>query len=76
VVYLHAFLTSALDGGEWSVLRPGRFTPRERAPGIHWILGWVGLRAGLTTSSFTTILTFNAIPILMGRKSLRNLRMS
>jgi hypothetical protein len=25
-------LTSALDGGEWSASRPGRFTPRERAP--------------------------------------------
>jgi hypothetical protein len=31
-VYLHAFLSSALDGGEWSALRPGRFTPREMAP--------------------------------------------
>jgi len=29
---LHAFLTSALDGGERSASRPGRFTPRERAP--------------------------------------------
>jgi hypothetical protein len=26
---------------------PGRFTPRERAPGIHWIGGWVGPRTGL-----------------------------
>jgi hypothetical protein len=25
-------LTSALDGGEWSASRLGRFTPRERAP--------------------------------------------
>jgi len=23
------FLTSALDGGEWSASRPGRFTPKE-----------------------------------------------
>jgi hypothetical protein len=38
-------LTSALDGGEWSALRPGRFTPRERAPGTHWIGGWVDPRA-------------------------------
>jgi len=30
-------LTSALDGNEWSDSRPGRFTPRERAPGTHWI---------------------------------------
>jgi hypothetical protein len=26
-VYIHIFLTSALDGGEWSVSRPVRFTP-------------------------------------------------
>jgi hypothetical protein len=31
---VYAFLTSALD---WSASRPDRFTPRERAPGIHWI---------------------------------------
>jgi hypothetical protein len=41
------FLTSALDGGEWSASRPGRFTPRERAPGTAWIGGWVGPRAVL-----------------------------
>jgi hypothetical protein len=40
-------LTSALDGREWSASRPGRFTPRERAPGTHWIGGWVGPRAVL-----------------------------
>jgi hypothetical protein len=40
-------LTSAPDGGEWSALRPGRFTPRGRGPGTHWIGGWVGPRAVL-----------------------------
>jgi hypothetical protein len=40
-------LTSALDGGEWLVSRPGRFTSRERGPGTHWIGGWVGPTAGL-----------------------------
>jgi hypothetical protein len=44
-VQLHSFLTSALDGGEWSASRPGRFKPKERAPGTHWIGGWVGPRA-------------------------------
>jgi hypothetical protein len=29
----------------WSASRPDRFTPRERAPGTHWIGGWVGPRA-------------------------------
>jgi hypothetical protein len=40
-------LTSALDGGEWSASRPGRFTPKERASGTHGIGGWVGPRAVL-----------------------------
>jgi hypothetical protein len=40
-------LTSALDGDEWSASRPGRFIPRERVPGTHWIGGWVGPRAVL-----------------------------
>jgi hypothetical protein len=31
------FLTSALDGGEYSASRPCRFTPMEKAPDIHWI---------------------------------------
>jgi hypothetical protein len=35
-VYLHAFLTLALGGGEWSASRPGRFTSGERAPDTHW----------------------------------------
>jgi hypothetical protein len=29
-VQLHAFLTSALEGGEWSASRPSSLTPRER----------------------------------------------
>jgi hypothetical protein len=40
-------LTSALDGGEWSGLHPGRFSPRERAPGTYSIGGWMGPRAVL-----------------------------
>jgi hypothetical protein len=44
---LHAFLTSALGGGEGSSSGPGRFTPRERTPGTHWIGGWVSPRAVL-----------------------------
>jgi hypothetical protein len=45
-VWIHVFSTSTLVGGEWSASCPGRFTPRERAPGTHWI-GVVGPRAGL-----------------------------
>jgi len=46
-VYLHAFLTAAIDGGEWSASHLGRFTPGETASGTHWIGVWVGPRAGL-----------------------------
>jgi hypothetical protein len=38
------FLTSGLDGGEWSASRSCRFTPEERGPCIHWTGGWMGLR--------------------------------
>jgi hypothetical protein len=48
-VLLHAFFISALDGGERSALRSGRFTHGERVPGTHWIGAWVGFRAGLDT---------------------------
>jgi hypothetical protein len=41
-VYFQKFLTSAIDGGDWSALRPGRFTPREKAPRTHWLEGWLG----------------------------------
>jgi hypothetical protein len=40
-------LTSARDRDEWSVSRPDRFTPREKAPGTHCLGGWVGPRAVL-----------------------------
>jgi hypothetical protein len=46
-VYIHAFLYSALFGGEWSASRPGRFTLGERAPCTLWIGDWVGPRTGL-----------------------------
>ena len=35
-VYLHWFVTSALDGGEWSTWRPGQFTRRMS----HQYGGW------------------------------------
>jgi len=31
-VQLHAFLTLALDGGEWSTSCSSRFTPGEKSP--------------------------------------------
>jgi hypothetical protein len=43
------FLTSALDGREWSASRPSRFIPGDSAPGAHCIGGRVGPRAGPNT---------------------------
>jgi len=41
-IYLHAFLTLALDGGEWSASCPRCFTPSN-----HWVGEWVGPSASL-----------------------------
>jgi hypothetical protein len=40
--YIHAFITSGLDGGEWSASCPGEITPIT-----NWIWGWVGPTVGL-----------------------------
>jgi hypothetical protein len=61
-IYIHIFLTSALVG-EWSASRPGRFTPRERAPGTHWIGGWVGSRAGIDDVEKTKYLTLPGLEL-------------
>jgi len=45
--YSSTNFNSALDGSEWSVSRPGRFTPEERSAGTRWRGGWVGPRAVL-----------------------------
>jgi hypothetical protein len=46
-VLIHIFFTSAQIGGEWSSSYPCRSDPEERAPGTHWIEGWVDPRVGL-----------------------------
>jgi hypothetical protein len=45
----YSFLTSALDGGEWSAWCPSHafFNPGEKTPSTYWIGGWVGPRASL-----------------------------
>jgi hypothetical protein len=40
---------SALDGGEWSALRPGRFTAWKKVSSTIWMGCWMKLRAGLDT---------------------------
>jgi hypothetical protein len=50
------FLTSELDGGEWSALRSGYSPPRT-----HWVGGWVGPRAGLVAVEKRKILPLQGI---------------
>jgi hypothetical protein len=67
-VWIHIFLTLALVGGEWSASHPCRFTPEERAPGTHWIGGWVGPRAGLDDVEKRKFLTLPGLELrLLGR---------
>jgi hypothetical protein len=59
------FLTSAaLVGGEWSASLIGRFTPGERAPGTHWIGGWVCPRASLGAMEKRKIFTLPGLELL------------
>jgi hypothetical protein len=67
-VYIHIYLTSALFGGEWLASRPGRFTPEERAPGIHFIGCWMSPRTGLDDVEKRKFLTLPRLEIrLLGR---------
>jgi hypothetical protein len=38
----YSFLTSALDGGEWSTTRPGHALPQRKGPPVHIVResGW------------------------------------
>jgi hypothetical protein len=55
-VYVHVVLTSNTSWRCWSALLPGPGTHGERAPGTHWIGGWVGPRAGLEAVEKRTFL--------------------
>jgi hypothetical protein len=71
-VQIHVFLTSTLVGGEWLASRPGRFTPGERAPGTHWIGGWVKPRAGLDDVEKRKFLTLPGLELRpLGRPARR-----
>jgi hypothetical protein len=53
----YSFLTSVLDGGEWSASRPGRaLAPGKGPPGTHCTRSWVGARAGLDAAARGKIL--------------------
>jgi hypothetical protein len=46
-VLLHIFITSVLDGGQWSASCPSHFTPGEGASNTHLIGSWIGPRASV-----------------------------
>jgi hypothetical protein len=55
------FLTSTLDGGEWSASLSGRFTPGDRDPGTYCIGGWMGPRSSLNAMEDTKLLPMPGI---------------
>ena len=54
-VLIHAFLTLALDGREWSTLSLSCFTPAEGEADTHCIEGWVSPRASMDMVENTKI---------------------
>jgi hypothetical protein len=62
------FLTSALAGGDWSASQPDRFTSEKRAPGTHWIGGWVDPRAGLDEVEKRKFLTLPGLEFRLLRR--------
>jgi hypothetical protein len=71
-VYICIFLTSTLAGGEWPTSRPGRFTPEEKAPGTHWIEGWVGPRASVDDVEKRKFLTLPGLELVPLCRPARN----
>jgi hypothetical protein len=54
----YSFLTSALDGGQWSLSCPRcTLAPWKGPPSTHCVGGWVGPRAGLDTQARGKILS-------------------
>jgi hypothetical protein len=41
------FSTFPLDGARWTATHNEGYTPRKRAPGIHWIGDWISFRTDL-----------------------------
>jgi len=70
----YLFLISALYDLQWSVLRPGSFTPGEIVPDTDWIGGNVGPRVCLDNvenkRSFPPAGNQTKIPLLSGTKPL------
>jgi hypothetical protein len=61
-------LTSALVGGEWSASHHGRFNPRGKSPGTHWIGSWVGPSSGLDDVEKRQFFTLPGLELLsLGR---------
>ena len=46
-VEFHSFVTSSPVGGEWLAVHERRLLSAEVPLGMHWVEGWVGLRADL-----------------------------
>jgi hypothetical protein len=54
-IQLQTLLISTLDADEWSASRSDRFTVGGRAPGVHWIGGWVDTGVSLDATPLPRI---------------------
>jgi hypothetical protein len=50
-IQLQLILESTLHGVSGQCHATVALYPEERTPGTHWLVGWVGLRAGLDTEN-------------------------
>jgi hypothetical protein len=68
-IQTHVFLTSALVGGEWSALRPGRFTKKEINSSTNFIEICVDPRTDLDDMEKGKILESTGTPTLTPQSS-------
>jgi hypothetical protein len=64
--------TRQVVGGEWSGSRPSHFTPGEKAPGTHWIGGWLNPRVGLDDVEKRKFLTLLGLELRTFRRPARS----
>jgi hypothetical protein len=75
IMFIHTFpvFTCALDGGEWSVSRRGRFNPEVTGCDSNWLVIWAGTRVCLEAlEKIKFFWTCRRIQLFLFRRPARN----